>query len=270
MNSPLDRAGFASRFGPRALFGMVHLEPLPGSALWGGSMKEVMAAALRDAVAIRDGGASGIVVENFGDRPFGKVAGGVTVAAMTRIIAQIIDEVKLPVGVNVLRNDPAAALAIAAATGAEFIRVNIHVGAMLTDQGVIEGDARETLRLRRELGSFTAIFADWMVKHATPIAPYDQEQGARDLRERGLADADVASGIATGAAADPEKLALLRRILPDTPLLLGSGLTAENASAFSDLIDGAIVGTAIKKNGLDSPVDPIRVEELRRALRTGV
>ena len=97
---------------------------------------------MRDARALRDGGCDGFVVENFGDRPFtrGRVEAE-TVAAMTRVIAEVTAVVRLPFGVNVLRNDALSALAIAAATGAAFIRVNVHTGAMLTDQGIIEGDA---------------------------------------------------------------------------------------------------------------------------------
>src|SRR6188508_575296 len=140
----LTRSGFAARFSARAVFGMVHLGPLPGAPLFT-SLEAVLEHALRDARALRDGGCDGFVVENFGDRPFtrGRVEAE-TVAAMTRVIAAITSEVQLPFGVNVLRNDALSALAIAAATGASFIRVNVHTGAAVTDQGIIEGDAYAT------------------------------------------------------------------------------------------------------------------------------
>src|SRR5436305_9160046 len=122
-------------FDSRPLFGMVHLAPLPGAPLFGGSLDAVIDAALADARALRDGGADGLVFENFGDRPFFKDrVEARTVAAMTRVIIDVTQEVGIPFGVNVLRNDAASALAIAAATGAAFIRVNVHTGAMLTDQ----------------------------------------------------------------------------------------------------------------------------------------
>ncbi|HKR64993.1 MAG TPA: BtpA/SgcQ family protein, partial [Thermoanaerobaculia bacterium] len=142
----LTRTSFAARFGNRAVFGMVHLRALPGAPLFT-SLDEVIDAALVDARAIVDGGCDGLVIENFGDKPFtrGRVEAE-TVAAMTRIVAEIAREVKLPLGVNVLRNDAQSALAIAAATGAAFIRVNVHTGAMVTDQGIIEGDAYATMR----------------------------------------------------------------------------------------------------------------------------
>src|SRR5213076_2659804 len=136
--------------------------------------------------AICDGGAAGMVFENFGDRPFlrGRVAAE-TVAAMTRVIAEVARAIHLPFGLNVLRNDARSALAIAAATGAAFIRVNVHTGVMFTDQGVIEGEAAETLRLRDALCPHVAIFADHLVKHAVPPPGIDPVQVAKDLRHRG-------------------------------------------------------------------------------------
>ncbi|HYK03910.1 MAG TPA: BtpA/SgcQ family protein [Thermoanaerobaculia bacterium] len=240
----LTRTAFASRFSARAVFGMIHLLPLPGAPLFT-SLDEVIAAALGDARAIRDGGCDGFAIENYGDRPFtrGRVEAE-TVAAMTRVIAEVVREVGLPFGVNVLRNDAQSALAIAAATGAAFIRVNVHTGAAVTDQGIIEGDAYATLRKRAALAPEVLIFADYLVKHATPMG----EVSAKDLRLRGLADALIVTGAETGAAADPSRLRSLREQV-DAPLLLGSGLTAENASSFADA-DGAIVGTSLKRDGV--------------------
>src|SRR5881227_4051911 len=161
-------------FDRRPLFGMVHLAPLPGAPLFGGSLDAVIDAALADARALREGGCDGMLFENFGDRPFFKE--GVearTVAAMTRVILEVAREVALPFGVNVLRNDAASALAIAAATGAAFIRVNVHTGAMVADQGIIEGEAAATMRRRTALCPDVFVFADHMVKHAVPLAAVD-------------------------------------------------------------------------------------------------
>ncbi len=264
----LTRESFRSRFGDHPVFGMVHLRALPGAPLYDGSMDSVIDAALADARAICDGGAAGMVFENFGDRPFVRGrAGAETIAAMTRVIAEVARAVHLPFGVNVLRNDARAALAIAAATNAVFIRVNVHTGVMFTDQGVIEGEAAETLRMRAALAPHVLIFADHLVKHATPPPGSDVVQSAKDLRLRGLADVVVVSGSETGAAADPERLATLRDAI-DAPLLIGSGLTAANAGAYADA-DGAIAGTSIKCDAdVDAQVDVRRVEELVKAFRS--
>ena len=255
-------------FNHRPIFGMVHLLPLPGAPLFGGSIDAVVDGALRDARAICDGGCDGLLFENFGDKPFHAThVEAVTIAAMTRVISDVVRAVRLPFGVNVLRNDARGALAVAAATGAAFIRVNVHTGAMFTDQGMIEGDAAETLRLRSRIAPNVAIYADHFVKHAVPPAGIDAKQAAKDLRQRGLADAIIISGAETGSAPDAERLRVVRDAIRDAPILVGSGLTDANADAFADA-DGAIVGTSIKRGGrVDDPVDRQRVERIVSAFK---
>ena len=247
---------------------MVHLAPLPGAPLYDGSLADVLARALADAEALAAGGVDAIAIENFGDRPFRKNrVEPETIAAMTRVITEIARSAAVPFGVNVLRNDASAALAIAAATGAAFIRVNVHTGAVVADQGVIEGEAAETLRRRAAYAPQVLIFADHEVKHAMPLVPHDPLQSARDLRLRGLADVLVVSGHETGSPADPSRCDRLRAALPHVPLVIGSGLTAENASAYPDM-DGAIVGTSVKRGGeVSSAVDRERVAAVVAAFR---
>jgi uncharacterized protein len=262
----LSRETFVQHYGRRAVFGMVHLQALPGAPLFGGSLDAVIESALADARALAAGGCDGIVFENLGDRPFRKRVDPETIAAMTRMVTGVVREVRVPFGVNVLRNDAHAALAIAAATGARFIRVNVHIGAMLTDQGVIEGEAADTLRRRAALAPQVMIFADHLVKHAAPLAPVDEMQMARDLRERGLADAIIISGRETGAPAAVARLQSAREAI-DAPILIGSGLTVENAPDYADA-DGAIVGTAVKRDGrIEAPVDRQRVKRLVRTFK---
>lgn len=137
------------------LWGMLHLRPLPGSPLDPGDVEAALAAALVDAEVLTRTGFAGLVVENFGDRPF--LPGAlepVTIAAMARIASAIREtwpDVHLVI--NCLRNDAAGALAVAVASGADAIRVNVHCGAMVTDQGILEGRAGETLRTRRRWGA---------------------------------------------------------------------------------------------------------------------
>jgi len=147
--------------------------------------------------------------------------------------------------------------------------VNVLSGAMVTDQGIVEGDAAGLLRTRRTLDiEHVAIFADHMVKHASPVGAVDPVQAARDLRFRSLADVLVVTGKETGGEADPANLELARSAVPDTPILLGSGLTAHNAARFRDLADGFIVGTWFKKEGrVDRAVDAGRVAEVVEALK---
>jgi hypothetical protein len=171
-------------------------------------------------------------------------------------------------GINVLKNDARAALAIACAVGARFIRVNVHAGAVVADQGLVQSDAYATLRDRRLLAADVKIFADVGGKHAVPLAPVDLEQHARDLTHRGLADGLVVSGQATGAATPLADVKRVRDAVPGVPVLVGSGATPDTAAELLSIADGLIVGTSLKRGGdVAAPVDPERVRRLVAAAR---
>ena len=257
---------------PRPLIGMVHLAPLPGSPRWGGSIDDVIKRAMDDARVLAEEGIDGIIVENFGDSPY--AAGAVhpaTVAAMTigvlavhGVVREVDQESRIRVGINVLRADVISALSIAASTGAGFVRTNVLTGAMVTDQGIIEGTAYEALRERRLLGIGTPIFADVMSKHAYPVgAGVVMELEARSTAYRGLADALIVTGDETGAATSGDDLRRARTAVPDRPILIGSGLDTGNITDLLPLCDGAILGTALKVDGVtEGPVERARVREM--------
>ena len=251
------------------LIGMVHAAPLPGSPRWDGSMERIVTAAVDDARALVEHGMDALLLENYGDAPFtpGRVEPA-TIAGLAVVAREIRRALpQAPLGINVLKNDARAALAIACAVGARFIRVNVHAGAVLADQGLVHSDAYGTLRDRRLLGVEIAIFADVGGKHAVPLAPVDLEQHARDLTHRSLADGLVVSGQATGAATAIEDLKRVRSAVPDVPLLVGSGVTPETAEELLSVADALIVGTALKHDGdVSAPVDPDRVRRLVAAV----
>jgi membrane complex biogenesis BtpA family protein len=253
----------------RKLFiGVVHLLPLPGSPRWSGEMRGLIERAVADARAYEHGGADAVVVENFGDVPFTKDAvPPETVATMAAAGAAVRAAVRLPVGFNVLRNDARAALGLCAACGGSFVRVNVHCGAMLTDQGVIEGRAFDTLRRRRELCPGLVLLADVHVKHAVPLAPMPIETAARDTLERGLADGLILSGTGTGEATDLEDVRRVRAACPRARLFVGSGVTVGNVAEYLRLVDGVIVGSSLKLHGkVANRVDRRRVSALSRVI----
>ena len=247
------------------VIGMVHLPPLPGAPGFQ-SRDRVHARALADARALASGGVDGLLVENFGDAPFypDEVPRHV-VAELTAATKAVADAVDCPVGVNVLRNDAEAALSVAAATGGRFVRVNCHVGAAVTDQGILEGQAHETMRLRDRLDADVAILADVEVKHAAPLVERPFQERFSEAVERGLADGIVVSGPATGAETPMERLRTAGELGREhgVPVFAGSGVTAETAPDVLEAVDGAIVGTALKEGGeVGKPVDEDRVREL--------
>jgi membrane complex biogenesis BtpA family protein len=250
------------------LVGMVHLLPLPGAPR-AAPMGRVLARARDDARALAAGGADALLVENYGDAPFhAERAAPETIAAMARALEVVRAAARArPIGVNVLRNDARAALGLAVASELDFVRVNVHVGVAATDQGLIAGRAAETLRERARLGRSVAILADVHVKHARALWSDDIAQAAEDTLERGLADALIVSGAATGRAPAPEALERVRERLPRALLLVGSGLAVENAAELLEHADGAIVGSALERGGrAGNPVERARVAALARAL----
>jgi membrane complex biogenesis BtpA family protein len=251
---------------------MVHLGPLPGSPRFSGDIDAVIAAAVLDAERLERAGFDAIGVENFGDAPFfADDVPKATIAAMTRVISAVAGSVTVPIGVNVLRNDACGALAIAAATGAAFIRVNVLAGSMWTDQGLIVGKAAEVARHRAALAPRVKIFADVFVKHATPPAGTRLEQAAEELAHRSLADALIVSGTATGR---PPTLSTIQDVgdaVPATPLYVGSGASALNVAQFLAVADGVIVGTTLKQDSTTTnPVDEDRARAFVAAARKAI
>ena len=254
----------------KIVIGMLHLAPLPGSPLSRLNLSKIRDAVLRDAETLARGGVDGLMMENFGDVPFfpERVPASV-VAQMTALACAVREEVRLPLGINILRNDGVSALAVAQAAGASFIRVNVLCGARVADQGLIQGIAHDLLRERTVLGAADVkIFADVDVKHSASLAERPLEDEVEDLIERSLADAVVVSGAGTGKATDPATTRRVKEIARETPVFVGSGVTPATIGEFLQSADGFIVGTALKKAGVaTNPVDLSRVKALMRAIR---
>jgi hypothetical protein len=249
----------------KVLLGVVHLQPLPGSPRNAGrSMDAILAAAKADAETILAAGLDGFILENFGDAPFhGSRVPPHVLTLMTRAAMEVLCGPAL-VGVNVLRNDARGALAVAAACGLPMIRVNVHTGAMVTDQGILQGEAAETVRERELLAPDVAILADVRVKHAYPLGVgFDLRTCARDTAYRGLADALIVTGAATGSLPLLDDVKAVREAVPDRPLLVGSGVSRETVREILRHADGIIVGTSIKRRGkVEEPVDLDRARDL--------
>lgn len=254
------------------VIGVVHLLPLPTSPRWGGSLKAVMDRAEQEATALAAGGVDGIIVENFFDAPFTKDrVDPATVSAMSLIVQRLMSLVTLPLGLNVLRNDAQSALAIATCVQAKFIRVNVLTGVMATDQGLIEGQAHQLLRYRRELGSDVKILADVLVKHARPLGSPNLTTAVQETIERGLADGVILSGWATGSPPSLEDLELAKAAAQTTPVFIGSGANWENIPTLMQAADGVIVSSSLKRQGrIEQPIDPIRVSRFVEATRRSV
>jgi len=252
--------------------GVIHLLPLPTSPRWQGDLEAIISRAEQEATALAAGGIHGLIVENFFDAPFPKSqVDPVVVSAMTVVVQRLSQLVPLPIGINVLRNDARSALAIAACTGASFIRVNVLTGVMATDQGLIEGQAHDLLRYRRELGADVKIFADVLVKHAQPLGQPDVKTAVQETLQRGLADGVIVSGGMTGSPPSLADLQMATAVAGDAPVLIGSGASWENIPQLIGAADGVIVSSSIKRKGdIQQQIDPIRARQFVTALTQGL
>jgi len=249
----------------KPLIGVLHLLPLPGAPLYDGAMQKVYDQALAELDVFRRHRLDSVIVENFRDMPYfpGRVPVE-TVAAMAALSREIVRAADVPVGINVLRSDGEAAIAIAVASGAHYVRVNVHMGAVVADQGVVQGSSQFSLRLRSVLRSRTLIFADVGVKHAAPLAGRGLDIETRDLAERGLADAVIVTGDRTGVETSLGDIETVKGAT-SLPVLVGSGATPENIGRMLPVVNGLIVGSYFKKDGAGhNLVDEGRVERFAR------
>lgn len=249
---------------------MLHLPALPGAPHAEHPLEQIEAAVLGEARVLADAGFDACIVENFGDVPFfAENVPPITVASMARLASALRRELPdLQLGINVLRNDARAALSVAVACNASFIRVNVHVGSTATDQGILEGRAATTLRLRRELQSDVALWADVHVKHGRSLTHERIEQEAIDCVQRGGADVLIVSGEGTGRQADLEEVQRLQALQLGVPLVVGSGVTVDSVVRTLAVADAVIVGTALKAGGRTrAPLDVDRVRAFTEKVR---
>lgn len=251
----------------KSCIAVLHMPPLPGSPRYEGKdVEEIYESCTQEALLLEQAGFDALLLENFGDAPFYPDKVPVeTVTAMAIAAREVRNAVSLPLGINVLRNDSQAALAIATFSGAQFIRVNIHLHAYVTDQGLIEGKGHLLLRLRQQLRSSVAIFADVHTKHGTPLGKQSLAEEALDLQERGLVDGLILTGKRTGEVVDFKEARLLRQHYQG-PLFVGSGLAPSNLDSLFSFVDGGIVSSFIRQGGrAGESLDTKRMQELLQA-----
>lgn len=235
--------------GHRAVIGMVQLPALPGGANYrDGTVEAVIEAARSEAEILSRNGIDALMVQNLGDIPVHHKTSVEQVAWMTRVTSEVVAAASCPVGLNFLENDARAMMAVASASGADFVRIKIYVGAMLTPFGIESAQAHVAIKARTALGAgHVAIFADVHDRTGTPIATGGFEEDVEFALRLGLADGLVLTGKTYEQTLDMVSRARAR--YPNAPLFVGGGVTSENFAEAMAEANGAFVSTSMKDSG---------------------
>lgn len=254
----------------KKLIGMVHLLPLPGTVGFKGDLKSIYERAKHDARILEESDFDGLIVENYGDKPYsrGKVSRQqlAIIAAVFKEVASIID---MEIGINVQFNDYRAELAIAKACNADFVRIEVFTETVVTPSGIMEGDAAEVARLEKQLepnSTNVDLWVDVKSKGVTLIKDESIKQVVERTDSNG-ADTIIVTGSGTGKSTPLDYVREAKEVT-EKPVVVGSGLTSDNIKKSMKIADGGIIGSALKEHGQAcNPVARNRVNELLNALK---
>jgi len=248
---------------------MIHIGPLPGTPYYGanGDYAAVRTKAIADALALAEGGAQGALVQNRDDRVFSNgSADPVVVAAFADITRAVVDAVgdRLAIGVQVLRNDLRASIAIAHICGGSFVRCGVLIGSTETVSGRLEGDPYGILNYRRQIGAekvqLITEIGSMHFHSERPLGGLAQSAAFAGIDAVGIAHPDLATGL--------DWVAQIKSAAPDLPVVIGGYTNLENITRYLAVADGAFVGGAFEDGGRGGAVNAERVKNFMQAIRS--
>ena len=264
------------------IIGVIHLPRLPSTTIRSERrIEETIDQAVKEASTLEKLGYDGVIIENYGDKPYMKrVSDPLTIASLAVITREVVRNTSLKVGVSVLRNSGREAYSIAVASGARFVRINSLVETLITDSGFIEPEAPNLRDLSVNYPGIE-IYGDILVKHAVSLTAlsrynflantilvnfvgggYTLSEMLRDLiqdlNERAFVHKIIVTGLKTGSPPEPWLVEAVKKV-SDKPVILGSGADPSNIKKYIKHIDGVIIGSYIKRDGkAGNPLDENR------------
>lgn len=249
----------------KPIIGVIHVDALPGTPKYAGDVKKIINKAVEEAKVYKDSGIDAIAVENMHDRPYLKKNAGHEVSTLMAIVGYEIKNISvIPCGIQILAGANKQALAAAHSAGLDFIRAEGFVFAHVADEGIIESDAGELLRYRKQIGAEDVlVFTDIKKKHSSHAITNDVSiSETATAAEFFLSDGIIVTGVSTGEEVSVDELKSVKEVT-SLPVMIGSGITADNINKYYDLADGFIVGSYLKRKGQwKNEVDPNRVKKL--------
>ena len=248
---------------------MVHCRALPGTPLYDAEsgLEAIVESAARDLRALQAAGFDAVMFGNENDRPYEFNVDPASTATMAYVIGRLRAEITVPFGVNVLW-DPISTMALAAATGAAFVR-EIFTGTYASDMGPWTPDAGKALRYRDRLGRpDLAVLYNISAEFAYSLDRRSLADRARSAVFSSIPDAILVSGAITGEAAAMPDLEAVKQALPQVPVMANTGVKHETVKDVLNVADGCVVGSSLKVDGNTwNAVDPDRAAEFMRLVR---
>jgi hypothetical protein len=253
---------------PKPVIAMAHVPALPGTPRYdeAGGVSRMIEQVRPDVERLVAGGVDAVMFCNEDDRPYVFKAGIEQIAAMTRVVTECAPH-GIPFGVDFLW-DPFAAIAIAHATGAAFIR-EVFTGTYESDMGVWSPSAGEAMRFKRQIGAAgLKVFYNVVPEFGSALGTRTVAQRAKSAVVSSLADVILVSGPMAGEQPPIQTIEEVKSLIPDFPVFLNTGARVDNVAEFLKVADGVIVGSSLKQNGYTwNPVDPVRVREFMDRVR---
>ena len=251
----------------KAIIAMCHLDALPGDPGYGGCMDKVLEDARKDLIALQNGGVDAVMFSNEFSLPYLTDVETVTVASMGRIIGELMSDIRVPFGVNVLW-DAEKSLDLAAATGAKFVR-EIFTGVYASDFGLWNTNVGKTMRHRKRADAAgVKVLFNILPEAAKYLADRDIESVAKSTVFNNRPDALCVSGLTAGAMTDTSLLKRVKDTVPGTVVFANTGVRLENVEQQLSIADGAVIGTHFKYDGVfENHVDEKRVEKFMKKVR---
>lgn len=253
----------------KPIIAMLHLSALPGDPGFDSKagISAIVHRAKEELAALQEGGVDGILISNEFSLPYLTKTEPITAISMARVIGELLDDITVPYGVNVLW-DGSASIDLAVATGAQYVR-EIFTGVYASDFGLWDTNIGQVARHRSRIGGAgVKLFFNIVPESAKYLADRSLKSIAETTVFATLPDAICVSGLTAGAPTDTQSLAIVKAAAGNVPVFVNTGVRAHNVGEQLAVADGAIVGTYFKTDGVfENRAEKARVEELMGAAR---
>lgn len=251
----------------KPVIGMVHIQALPGTVLYNSAagMDTIIANARQDYNHLVEGGISGVIFCNEFDKPYSTCVEPHIIASMTHIIDEVLkNNTVIPFGVDI-QWDPKAALAIAKATGASFIR-GIVCGTFCGDYGLLTPDTEGIMNYRHKIGGdHIKILTNLVPEFSCSLDTREITLRAKTAVKSSLVEGLCVSGVMAGTETPYEQLLKVKECVKEVAIFANTGVNFDSVKGILKIADGCCVATCLKVD--ENPSNRIDVENVKRLMK---